>query len=534
MTKTPPNLRGSVPWTSSINTSRASRLVVAAVALLAWPAAAQQTCESLTALKLPHTAVTSAVSTAAVRDIPPHCDVQAVSRPTGDSEIKLELWMPLTGWNGKYYQVGNGGWAGSIPVGSLAEPLRRGYAVAGTDDGHESGGADWAVGHPEKLIDFGYRALHETRLQSVAIVNAFYGKNTSRNYFFGCSDGGREALMEAQRFADDFDGIIAGAPANNWTHLLATALWIEQALMNDPASTIPQSKLPIIQKNAVEQCDALDGVKDGLIEDPRACHVNLKPITCKGADSPECLTAPQIAALEKIYSGPVNPRTGAKIHPGFAAGTEAVAGTWSDWLIPGNPKGEPAAFGFANTFYLQAVYENLKTDFRTLNFDTDVAWGDQKAAALNSTNPDLRSFRAHGGKLIQYHGWGDAAIPAQDSIDYYEAASAFLSKYPDGRMPSKSEVADFYRLFLVPGMSHCGGGVGPNSFGNGPPVAKDDPERDLMTALDRWVEKGVAPDHFIGTGKTMTRPLCPYPKIAKYKGSGDTNNAASFSCYPAN
>jgi feruloyl esterase len=535
MTKTPPNSRGSAPWTSSINISRASRLVLAAAAaLLAWPAAAQQTCESLTALKLPHTTVTSAVSTPVVRDVPPHCDVKAISRPTSDSEIQLELWMPLTGWNGKYYQVGNGGWAGSIPVGSLAEPLRRGYAVAGTDDGHEGGGADWAVGHPEKLIDFGYRALHETRLQSVGIVNAFYGKSTSRNYFFGCSDGGREALMEAQRFADDFDGIIAGAPANNWTHLLATALWIEQALMDDPASTIPQSKLPVIQKNAIEQCDALDGVKDGLIEDPRVCHVNLKPITCKGADSPECLTAPQIAALQKIYSGPVNPRTGAKIHPGFAPGTEAVAGTWSDWLIPGNPRGEPAAFGFANTFWLQAVYENLKTDFRTLNFDSDVAWGDQKAAALNSTNPDLRSFRAHGGKLIQYHGWGDAAIPAQDSIDYYEAAKAFLAKYPDGRMPSKGEVADFYRLFLVPGMSHCGGGVGPNSFGNDATVAKDDPERDLMTALDRWVEKGVAPDHFIGTGKSMTRPLCPYPKVAKYKGSGDTNDAASFSCYPAN
>ena len=476
-----------------------------------------------------------------MKDVPPHCDVKAISRPTGDSEIRLELWMPLTGWNGKYYQVGNGGWAGSIPLGSLAEPLRRGYAVAGTDDGHEGGGADWAVGHPEKLIDFGYRALHETRLQSVAIVDAFYGKGTSRNYFFGCSDGGREALMEAQRFGDDFDGIIAGAPANNWTHLLATALWIEQALMNDPASTIPQSKLPIIQKNSIEQCDALDGVKDGLIEDPRACHVNLKPITCKGADSPECLTIPQIAALEKIYSGPVNPRTGAKIHPGFALGTEAVAGTWSDWLIPGNPRGGPAAFGFANTFYLQAVYENLKTDFRTLNFDTDVAWGDQKAAALNSTNPDLRSFRAHGGKLIQYHGWGDAAIPAQDSIDYYEAASAFMSKYPDSRTPSRGEAADFYRLFLVPGMSHCGGGLGPNSFGNGPTVAKDDPERDLVTALDRWVEKGVAPDHFVGTGKsiidpgkTLTRPLCAYPKAARYKGSGDPNDAASFSCYPAN
>ena len=517
-------------------------MFVAAV-LFAWPAAAQQTCENLTALKLPHTSVTSAVIPPVVTfqttPIAAHCAVQAVMHPTSDSSIRFELWMPVSGWNGKYFQVGNGGWAGSIPVNSFAEPLSRGYAVAGTDDGHTGGGAEWAIGHPEKLKDFGYRALHETRLQSTAIIEAFYGKRTTRNYFFGCSDGGREALMEAQRFADDFDGIIAGAPANNWSHLLTTALWIEQALMNDPASTIPQAKLPLIQKAALEQCDALDGVKDGLIEDPRACHLNVKAITCKGIDAADCLTPPQATALEKIYSGPVNARTGAKIHPGFPPGTEAVTGTWSDWLIPGGRQA-PAAFGFANTYWLQAVYEGLKTDFRTLNFDSDVAFADEKtAAALNSTNPDLRSFRARGGKLIQYHGWGDAAIPAQDSIDYYEAVQAFLSKYPDGRTLTRIEVADFYRLFLVPGMSHCGGGLGPNVFGNGATVAgaKDDPERDLITALDQWVEKGTAPDHLIGTGKViadptkvLTRPLCAYPKMARYKGSGDVNDASNFSC----
>ncbi len=448
------------------------RLLIFA-ALIAWPVAAQQTCESLVNLKLPHTTITSAVTTPEATGrgtgtVPAHCEVKGTARPTSDSEIKFQVLLPSSGWNGKYQQVGNGGWAGSVPT--PAEPLRRGFAAAGTDDGHSGNGAEWAIGHPEKLADFGYRAVHETRLQAVAIVEAFYGKSTSHNYFVGCSDGGREALMEAQRFADDFDGIVAGAPANYWTHLMTAGLWDERALLDDPAATIPQAKLPAIQKAAVEQCDALDGLKDGLIEDPRACHFDPGKIACKGADTMECLTAPQVAALRKIYGGPKNSRTGAQIHPGFAPGVEGVAGTWSDWIIPG-PQGTPSGFGFANSFYLQAVYENLRTDFHTLNFDADVAYADEKTAALlNSTNPDLRSFRARGGKLIQYHGWGDAAIPAQDSIDYYEMAQAFMTKYPNGRMNAQGPVDDFYRLFMVPGMGHCGGGIGPNSFGNGATV----------------------------------------------------------------
>ncbi len=367
------------------------------------------------------------------------------------------------------------------------------------------------MGHPEKLADFGYRAVHETRLQSVSIAQAFFGKNTTHNYFTGCSDGGREALMEAQRFADDFDGIIAGAPANNWTGLMAAFMWNDRA----PASAIPQSKLPLIQKAVVEQCDALDGVKDGLIDDPRVCHVKLAAITCRGADSADCLTAPQAAAVEKIYSGPVNSRTGAQIHPGFAPGVEGAAGTWSAWIVPGP---QPSAqFGFASTFYLQAVYQNQKADLKALNFDSDISNADERTAKLlNAMNPDLRPFKARGGKLIQYHGWGDAAIPAQDSIDYYEMVRSSI----------KAPVDDFYRLFLVPGMGHCGGGIGPGL-----------PARDVMAALDEWVENGTAPDHFVGTGKdflepakALTRPICSYPKTARYKGSGDTDDAANFTC----
>src|SRR6266404_4235041 len=273
--------------------------------------AAQQPCEKLADLKLPQTAITSAES---VTTAPAHCVVKGITRPSRDSEIRFEVWLPpAADWNGRYEQAGNGGLAGSIQPAPLTAAVKRGYAAAGTDDGHQSGqlgGASWAIGHPEKLIDFGYRAVHETSVQAKAIVRAFYGKEAAHNYFFGCSDGGREALMEAERFPDDFDGIIAGAPANDWSHHFAGFIWNEQALLNDPASTIPASKLPAIQKAALDSCDALDGVKDNLIEDPRVCHFDPAVLACKGGDSPDCLTAPQVIALKKIYTGPKHPRTG--------------------------------------------------------------------------------------------------------------------------------------------------------------------------------------------------------------------------------
>jgi feruloyl esterase len=517
---------------------------------------AQQPCERLAALKLPHTTILSAAlvpegpfstadgsANALVVRVPARCVVQAVARPSLDSEIKFEVWLPAAGWNGKYQQAGNGGWAGRVPTQALIEPLRRGYAAAATDDGHDasrSPGATWAIGHPEKLVDFGYRAVHETGLQAKAIIQAFYGKDPVRSYFFGCSDGGREALMEAQRYAEDFDGIIAGAPANNWSHLFTGFVWNEQALLKEPGNTIPAAKLPAIQKAVLAACDSLDGLKDGLLEDPRACHFDPSVLACKGADSSECLTVPQVDALRKIYAGPRNPRTEAQIFPGYSPGAEAAPGNWAAWILPGSPQG-PAQFAFGNSYYGQAVFEDSNWDFRKLNFDSDVAFADEKVGSiLNSTSPDLRSLRAHGGKLIQYHGWGDSAIAPVSSIEYYEKVRSFLSKYPDARSDSSRPVQDFYRLFMVPGMGHCGGGAGPNSFGNGGrggPPANVDADHDILSALERWVEKGVAPDKIIGTGlaagdpaKLMTRPLCPYPQMARYNGTGDPNNAASFAC----
>ena len=511
--------------------------ILAAIVLLPSLAVrAQQPCESLAGLKLERATVTSAVafpegpvSAAASPNTPPptapaRCVVKGIARPSADSEIKFEVWLPVR-WNGKYRQAGNGGWAGVVPVSSLVAPVKLGYAAAGTDDGHAaSGGAEWAIGHPEKLIDFGYRAVHETSVQAKAIIQAFYGKELSRAYFVGCSDGGREALMEAQRYPEDFDGIVAGAPASNWSMLATGFVWNEQALLKDSASAIPPAKLPVIQAAALAACDALDGVRDGLVEGPRVCRFDPSVLACKSGDAPDCLTAPQLDALRKIYAGPRNPRTGAQIFPGYEPGTEAGAGGWSAWIAAAPPE-RAIQFGFANSYYGQAVFEQPKWDFRTLDFDADAAFGDRKAGSiLNSTNPDLRSFRAHGGKLIQYHGWGDAAIAPLSSIEYYESVHAFLARFPDGRGDASLPVDDFYRLFMVPGMGHCGGAVGPN-------------RPDIFGALEQWVEKGIAPQKIVASGvrgddptKALTRPLCPYPQVAKYKGEGDPNDAASFVC----
>ena len=531
-------------------------LVPIGILLGSHPAHAQQACDNLATLKLPDTVISSAVAVpegavpapavpgapaARAGTVPAHCEVRGVIRPSRDSEIKFALWLPATAaWNGKYRQEGNGGWAGAINTAAFAEPLRRGYAVAGTDDGHEGGGgANWAIGHPEKLIDFGYRAVHETSVQSKAIIRAFYGRDPERSYFDGCSDGGREALMEAQRFPEDFHGILAGAPANNWSHLFTAFVWNERALLATPDSAIPPAKLPIIQRAVMAACDRLDGVADSLIENPRACTFDPSVLACKAGDAADCLTKPQVDALKKIYDGPRNPRTQERIFVGQPVGTEAVAGGWGAWITPANAAGA-IQFGFGNSYYGAAVFEDPKWDFRTLDFDRDVSIGDGKVGSvLNATNPDLRSFRAGGGKLIQFHGWGDAAIPAPSSIEYYESVRAFMAKYPDARTPANPPADDFYRLFLVPGMGHCGGGAGPNSFGNGAggAAASRDPERDIFTALERWVERGMAPDRIIGTGraaddpsKPLTRPLCPYPQTAQYRGSGEVNDASNFAC----
>ena len=517
-------------------------------------ALAQQPCESLKGLKFHNASITSAVLVperaaagapgmpVPAGNLPEHCVVLAIAKPTSDSEIGFEIWLPAAAkWNGKYEQWGNGGWAGSILQAYLADGISRGYAVAATDDGHKgiSTDASWAIGHPEKLVDFAFRAVHLTNVYARVITQTFYGKEAQRGYFVGCSDGGREALMEAQRFPEDFDGIVAGAPANNWSGLMAAMAWDEQALLATPNSAIPPSKLPAIQKAALKACDTLDGVKDGLIEDPRACHFNPDVLACKArTDSLNCLTKPQLAALKKVYAGPKDRRNGKQIYPGLAPGTEDAMGGWSIWVTSSKPE-SAIQFKFANSGFGQSVYEQPAWDFRTLTFTDELDFAYYKNGwLLDATSPDLRSFRDHHGKLIQYHGWGDPAISPYNSVNYYESVQHFLAKYPDPRTDASKPVTDFYRLFMVPGMGHCALGAGPNHFGN-PLQATDpnDPERDVLAALDRWVETGIAPDHIIGQGsvpgdssKKLTRPLCPYPQVARYKGQGDPYDAVNFEC----
>ena len=517
-------------------------------------AAPTRTCENLTTLKLPHATIVSAKTMKAgptamttflgqmTLDVPARCEVRGISRPSSDSEIGFEVWLPLNGWNGKYQQKGNGGFAGAVNRPSLVDPLRRGYAVAATDDGHDATKTPqgtFAIGHPEKVIDFGYRAVHDTAEQAKAIATAFYGKPPTRNYFVGCSDGGREALMEAQRFPEDFDGILAGAPANDWSHLFTSFVWNELALGRE---RIPVEKLPTLQRAVVAACDEADGLKDGLVSNPPACRFDPAVLACKGADSKHCLTSTQVDTLKALYSGPRNPSTGKPIFPGLVtSGTEAMPMNWPLWVLGAAP-GQSAHAGFGISYFRDVVFERPDWQLQSMDFDRDVRISNEKVAPIfNATNPDLRSFRARGGRLIQYHGWADAAIAAPTSIEYYEAVRSFMSKVPDPRSTAKS-IEDFYRLFMVPGMAHCSGGVGPVHFGNdadyGPaPAASTDPERDMVTVLERWVEHGIAPDRLIGSGpspldltKTLTRPLCPHPQQARYKGAGDTNDAVNFAC----
>jgi Tannase and feruloyl esterase len=546
-----------------------NRLALAAFAAILTnviPARAQQACETLKDIKLDHTSILSAamVNEAPLKPVqegpfervgvtvPRHCEVTGVSRPTSDSEIAFMVWLPpKESWNGKYLQRGNGGWAGAIESVWLVAPLTRGYAVAATDDGHHAEGvmpdASWAIGHPEKLKDFGYRALHETAVVSKHLVQVYYGKTSAHAYFTGCSDGGREALMEAERYPEDFDGILAGAPANNWTHHFTGFIWNEIALNAKPESKITAEQLPAIQKAALAACDALDGVQDGGIEDPRKCHFDPSVLLCHGASGPSCLTQPQIDAVKKIYAGPRNPKTGEQIYPGYAPGTEADPGGWGLWLL------DPALQApFGNSFFGQVVYEQAQWDWHTMDFDRDVRLADEKTAEiLNAYNPDLRSFRDHGGKLIQYHGWGDTAIAPQDSINFYEKVDAFLKRYPDPRSSNSADIQTFYRLFMVPGLQHCWGGPGAVSFGNDEigalKMTSDDADHDILLALDLWVTQGKAPDRIVATGMIgadpnsginnaashgtpLTRPLCPYPAVARYKGQGDTNAAENFEC----
>jgi feruloyl esterase len=499
------------------------------------------TCESLATLNLPDTTITSAqpvaagafvpppgVPAAAVKNLPAFCRVAATLKPAKDSDIKMEVWLPLTGWNGKYRGLGNGGFAGAIYYPGLAVAVSAGYASASTDTGHSGSPIDarWALGHPDKIVDFGWRAIHEMTLKAKSIIQAFYGDAPKKSYFAGCSNGGRQALMEAQRFPEDYDGIMAGAPANYWTKVFATFIWDVQAMQAEPGSYIGANKIPAIARAVVAACDANDGVKDGVLNDPRACHFDPKSLLCKEGDTDSCLTAPQAAALKKIYDGPVD-AAGKQMFPGFLPGGEEGEGGWVTWIDRG--PGRDLQSVFAHGFYTNMISSKEPVDLKSINVETAVKLADdQQGQTFNAVDPNLKPFAARGGKLIMYHGWSDAALPPMGSINYYNSVEEAMG-------PGKPSL--FLRLFMAPGMQHCGGGPGANSFGQFAPGV--DADHDLSLALERWVEKGIAPEKLIATkfvddkpekGVSMTRPLCPYPAAATYKGTGDTNDAANFEC----
>ena len=511
-------------------------LAIAACALLLPSTAHAQTssagaaaCERLAAtLKLTNAKVTSTRAVAAghfmppdeaggaaakaFADLPAFCRVELTLTPSSDSDIRSEVWLPASGWNGRFQQVGNGAWAGSIQYAALADALRRGYAAASTDAGHTGTDASFAKGHPERLVDFGYRAVHETAVQGKATITNFYGMAPRLSYFNGCSGGGRMAFQEAQRFPADFDAILAGAPGYNRVDQSVQMLMNAKATLDNPASMIPPGKYQVIHRAALDACDAQDGVKDGLISEPLSCRFDPKVIECKVGRGPSdpasdaaCLTPAQVEAARKIYAGVKHPKTGAMIFPGLEPGSEL------NWT---GPAGGPDPLAVSGDLFKYVVFNDPNWDFHTFDLARDYdAVHTIDSLALSPTSPDLEPFVARGGKLLIYQGWGDMNVAPRSTVDYYDRVIKAIGQ---------KQVDDSVRLFFAPGMAHCGGGEGPNVF-------------DVLTPLEHWRELGKAPTSILATHSTngkvdRTRPLCPYPQVAKYKGTGSIDLAENFVC----
>jgi feruloyl esterase len=485
-------------------------------------------CESLAQLSLPDTTVTLAQPVAAGQfkmpsgsrrppqspegaqtQTPAFCRVAATLKPSRDSDIKMEVWLPLEGWNGKFLGVGNGGWAGRIsytgnPLG-LIDAVQRGYAAANTDTGHdasETPGGTFIPGHPEKLIDYGHRAVHEMTVKAKAIVAAYYGVPAKYSYFIGCSLGGMQAVVEASRFPDDYDGIVAGAPANPMTLFNSAQIWPAWLISKDPSRFIPDSKYTMIHEAALRACATPVGANDGLIEEPDRCPFDPRELLCKGADGPDCLTASQVDLMRQIYAGPVNPRTKEPLFPGPAVGGElqlpAFAGT--------KPHSNSV------NLYTYAVHQDPDWDWRTMDFDTDIALANKVVDPQMRADSHLKPFADRGGKLLIYIGWTDYHNP-REVVAYYNAALEDV-----GAEKGRSSI----RLFIVPGMDHCGGGKGCDTF-------------EKLVPVEHWVEDGKAPEEILSSklrgGEAMrTRPLCAYPRVAKYRGTGSIDEAGNFVC----
>ena len=427
-------------------------------------------------------------------NIPAHCRVLLDLTPTSDSLIKMELWLPITNWNGKFMGVGNGGFAGSIQgrTGDMPQALRLGYATAGTDTGHQETGGAWAIGHPEKLVDFAYRATHEMTVKSKQLVKEYYDRNPRYSYFKGCSTGGRMAVMEAQRYPDDYDGIIAGALANRHIHMWTAGIARSVELSRHPEGSVSAEKAALVNQLVTSTCDTL---KEGFLNNPRQCKVDFSRLLCPaGKDDNTCLTPAQMKTVDTFYTGVKNSK-GEMIFSGQALGNPIGAQRGSNQA--------PGTFDL-----VRITYNDPNYDWQKFDLDKDMPVMDKAIGYVDAVDPDLGRFKGSGGKLLLYHGWSDTTITPETTIWYYDRVLQKMGK----------NQSNWMRLFMVPGMGHCGGGPGVNTL-------------DTITTLENWVEKGVAPNQIMGTGaQGMTRPLCPYPQYAEYKGSGDLKNGANWAC----
>ena len=514
------------------------------------PVMPKRACEQIAALKLPNVTI-SAAEISADADLPDsgdpkgvehggnpdHCRVLAHVTPTPRSDILVEVWIPTVGWNGRYLGIGNSGFAGQIDYAAMKLGVSQGYAVAATDGGHRGTAVDasWARDQPEKIADFGWRAIHVMTKTAKAIVASFEGTPAKYSYFYGCSSGGRQALMEAQRFPDDYDGILAGAPAADWTGLFAMGAASLKHLDN-PSGYIPPTKLQVIGHEVLANCGAQGSAPNGVIPDPTECHFNPASLLCKETkDSvrPSCLSMSQVSTLKALYRG-LRGADGRIIFPGYEPGGESGPGGWQTWITGERPHSS-LMFVFATAYFSNFLFHGRAWDPQNSDPIALLHLANRMTGkALNATDPNLTEFWKRGGKLIMYHGWSDPAIPPRSTVDYYLTVVRHMSD---------SRVSSFVRLYMIPGMQHCSGGPGDADFGQlGTAKSSRDPHRSVARALEEWVEAGTAPAGIIGRSaqpdaqghnESTTRLLCPYPLVASYSGAGNLSDASNFVCAPA-
>jgi Tannase and feruloyl esterase len=492
-------------------------------AVHASPATDTTTCDGMLLLSIPNTEIAAATMIAAASGLPAHCRVVGVTHGEAGSNVGVEVRLP-DGWNGKLLFTTRQGFLGSFaPVGNavVSTGLSRHYATVTTDGGHSSASindASFGLNNRPAEVDFGYRGVHLTKTVAAAIIASYYGSGPRHSYYNACSTGGRYGIQAAEHYPDDFDGIIAGSPVVDNSGLVIGFNWNMQATLGTP---IPTAKLPLIFQAVTDACDGLDGLVDGLIDDPRACRFDLNTLACSGdADPSTCLTSGEIGTLQKIYSGPFRSATttedpGGQIYPGFAFGGEEpdpVGGQGWDFYVTA-PVPQQLTLQDQYLRYLAFDPDDPSFDWRTFDFDSDPQRMEFMHEIIDPVQDDLRPFAEAGGKMILYQGWGDIAESPYRTISYYQGLR---------RHAGRRQVEDYARLFMAPGMYHCGGGVGPNTF-------------DALTALEQWVEQGQAPasivaSHTRGPGTNRTRPLCPFPQRAVYTGQGSIDDAANFVC----